>query len=289
MTKSVTLDGALAGAAPSRQSLTRNKGIRRVLIYAVALLIVVILWEGAKAFFALPHYKLPHISMIFEAFMRPTPKGLTVWVLLGDMMYTGLEALIGFTLGGVAGFLLAALFIHFKPAERGLLPYVIASQTVPIIAIAPMIVVGMGRLGAPPWLSKSIIAAYLTFFPVTINALRGLNSVHRDQLALMYSYAANRWQIFVKLRLPASVPYLFTALKISATASVIGAIIGELPVGSTRGLGVQLVVGSQYNTFNPGFLWATIMMAALLGLIFYGAVALIERLVVRWRAPGLDK
>jgi NitT/TauT family transport system permease protein len=126
----------------------------------------------------------------------------------------------------------------------------------------------------------------LTFFPVTINALRGLTSVHRDQLALMHSYAASKAQIFFKLRLPASVPFLFTALKSSATASVIGAIIGELPVGSTRGLGVQLVIGSQYNTFNPGFLWATILMAALLGLLFYGIVSLIERWVVRWRAPG---
>jgi NitT/TauT family transport system permease protein len=147
-------------------------------------------------------------------------------------------------------------------------------------------VVGIGRLGAPPWLSKSIIAAYLTFFPVTINALRGLTSVPRDHLALMHSYAASKTQIFFKLRMPASVPFLFTALKISATASVVGAIIGELPVGSTRGLGVQLVIGSQYNTFNPGFLWATIMMAALLGLAFYGIVVLVERWFVRWRAPG---
>jgi NitT/TauT family transport system permease protein len=249
----------------------------------MALVILVALWEGAKAIFALPDYKLPHISMIFEALTRPTPKGMTLWVLLGDTLYTGLEAVLGFALGGVAGFLLAVLFVHVKPAERGLLPYVIASQTVPIIAIAPMIVVGIGRLGAPPWLSKSIIAAYLTFFPVTINVLRGLTSVQRDQLALMHSYAASKAQIFFKVRLPASVPFLFTALKISATASVIGAIIGELPVGSTRGLGVQLVVGSQYNTFNPGFLWATILMAALLGLVFYGAVALVERWVVRWR------
>jgi len=130
---------------------------------------------------------------------------------------------------GIAGFLLAGLFVHVKPAAHGLMPYVIASQTVPIIAIAPMIVVGVGRLGAPPWLSKSIIAAYLTFFPVTINALRGLTSVHRDQLALMHSFAANEAQIFFKLRLPASTPYLFTAMKIAATASVVGAIIGNCP------------------------------------------------------------
>ncbi len=275
----------MARLQATRGNGRRNKNITRLVAYLLTVVVVVVMWEGAKALFALPDYKLPHISMIFEALMRPTPKGMTLWVLLGDTLYTGLEALLGFTLGGMAGFLLAALFVHVKPAERGLLPYVIASQTVPIIAIAPMIVVGIGRLGAPPWLSKSIIAAYLTFFPVTINALRGLTSVQRDQLALMQSYAASRMQIFWKLRVPASVPYLFTALKISATASVIGAIIGELPVGSTRGLGVQLVVGSQYNTFNPGFLWATIIMAALLGLVFYGVVALVERWVVRWRVP----
>jgi NitT/TauT family transport system permease protein len=276
---------AMAGAPPKPGTVRGNKTLRRAIAYVVTALVIVAVWEGAKLAFALPDYKLPHISMIFEALTRPTPKGMTLWVLLGDTLYTAGEALLGFILGGVAGFLLAALFVHVKAAERSLLPYVIASQTVPIIAIAPMIVVGIGRLGAPPWLSKSIIAAYLTFFPVTIYALRGMMSVQRDQLALMQSYAASRAQIFFKLRVPASVPYLFTALKLSATASVIGAIIGELPVGSTRGLGVQLVIGSQYNTFNPGFLWATIMMAALLGLTFFGAVALVERWVVRWRAP----
>jgi NitT/TauT family transport system permease protein len=254
---------ALAGANPVPAVPVRKQRVRRVIAFVIAILLLIVIWEGAKAIFALPDYKLPHISMIFESLTRPTPKGMTLWVLLSDTLYTGVEAVLGFVLGGVAGFLLAVLFVHVKPAERGLLPYVIASQTVPIIAIAPMIVVGIGRLGAPPWLSKSIIAAYLTFFPVTINALRGLTSVHRDQLALMHSYAATKAQIFFKLRLPASVPYLFTALKIAATASVIGAIIGELPVGSARGLGVQLVVGSQYNTFNPGFLWATILMAGL--------------------------
>jgi NitT/TauT family transport system permease protein len=259
--------------------------VRRIANYIAAFVLLIGLWEGLKVAFALPDYKLPHLWAIGEAFMRPTPKGLVLVVLLGDTLYTALEAVSGFCMGGLAGFLLAVIFVHVKPAERGLLPYVVASQTVPIIAIAPMVVVGVGRLGAPPWLSKSIIAAYLTFFPVAINALRGFTSVDHDALSLMHSYAATRAQIFFKLRLPASTPYLFTALKISATASVIGAIIGELPVGSTRGLGVQIVVGSQYNTFNPGFLWATILMAALLGMGFYGLVALTEKLTVRWRQP----
>ena len=138
-------------------------------------------------------------------------------------------------------------------------------------------------MGAPPWIPKAAIAAYLTFFPVTINVLRGLESIHRDALLLMHSYAATDRQIFSKLRLPNSTPYLFTALKIASTASVIGAIIGELPVGSRNGIGVQIVIGSQYNTFNPGFLWATIVVAALLGMVFYGAVALAEKRIVKWR------
>ncbi len=257
--------------------------LRRVLAYAVLVVLVIVIWEGSKAIFAIPDYKLPHLGQIAEAFVRPTPKGPTWQVLLYDAAYTMLEAVTGFVVGGIVGFLFAVLFVHLPIARRGLLPFVIASQTVPIIAIAPMIVVGLGQLGAPPWVPKASIAAYLTFFPVTINVLRGLESVDRDALALLKSYAATHLQTFTKLRLPNSTPYLFTALKIASTASVIGAIIGELPVGSKHGIGVQIVIGSQYNTFNPGFLWATIVVAALLGLIFYGAVALAEKLVVKWR------
>ena len=231
--------------------------------YLVTFGIIAVIWEGSKALFAIPDYKLPHLAQIVEAFFRPTPKGPVWLILLQDALYTAFEAFVGFTIGSVTGFLIAALFQRYVHVRRGFLPYVIASQTVPIIAVAPMIVVGMGSLGAPPWLSKSVIAAYLTFFPVVINVLRGLESVDHDALLLMHSYAATDNQIFRLVRLPASVPYLFTALKIAATASIIGAIIGELPVGSTRGIGVQIVVGSQYNTFNPGFLWATIIAAAL--------------------------
>lgn len=278
---------AQAPPIQTSKSLNRtNRGsdfLRRVLAYALLLVLVAAIWEGSKALFAIPDYKLPHLSQIAEAFVRPTPKGPAWQVLLYDAGYTLLEAVTGFIVGGVVGFLFAVLFVHLPVARRGLLPFVIASQTVPIIALAPMIVVGLGQLGAPPWIPKASIAAYLTFFPVTINALRGLEAVDRDALALMKSYAATHLQIFTKLRLPNSTPYLFTGLKIAATASVIGAIIGELPVGSKNGIGVQIVVGSQYNTFNPGFLWATILIAALLGMIFYGVVALAERLIVRWK------
>ena len=250
----------------------------------VIAVLIVLIWEGSKAVFAIPDYKLPHLSQIGAAFVRPAAKGQFVWqILLYDAAYTMLEAVTGFVIGGLVGFAFAVLFVHVPVARRGLLPFVIASQTVPIIAIAPMIVVGLGQLGAPPWVPKSAIAAYLTFFPVTINVLRGLESIDRDALALMKSYAATHLQIFTKLRLPNSTPYLFTALKIASTASVIGAIIGELPTGSKHGIGVQIINGAQTNTFNPGFLWATIVMASILGLLFYGAVALAEKLIVRWK------
>ncbi|MBE2238081.1 MAG: ABC transporter permease [Caldilineaceae bacterium] len=279
MTDNVSLDNTLIAAPPA----VTPRWLWLLGGYLLIFLLVAVIWESSKALFAIPDYKLPHLTQIAEAFVRPTPKGPVWLILLQDASYTALEALVGFSLGSLTGFAIAVLLQRYVRLRQGFLPYVIASQTVPIIAIAPMIVVGMGRMGAPPWLSKSIIAAYLTFFPVVINVLRGLESVDRDALLLMRSYAATDNQIFRLLRLPTSLPYLFTALKISATASVVGAIIGELPVGSTRGIGVQIVVGSQYNTFNPGFLWATIIAAAMLGLLAYGAVALAEKRIVRWK------
>lgn len=258
-----------------------NQIARKILLFGGFTLLVLFGWEAGKALFDLPDYKLPHLLAILEAFTTPTPQGPTWLVLLDNALHTGYEAFAGFALGGVLGFALATVFVHSPLIERGLLPYVIASQTVPIIALAPMVVVGVGRLGAPTWLSIAAISAYLTFFPVTINVLRGLTSVDREAVNLMRSYAASRRQVFLKLRLPASVPYLFTALKISATASVIGAIIGELPSGSPKGLGIQIVYGSQFNTFRPGFLWATILTAALLGIVVYSGVLLVEWWVLR--------
>jgi NitT/TauT family transport system permease protein len=164
------------------------------------------------------------------------------------------------------------------------LPYIVASQTVPILAIAPMVVVWLGGRGLPGWFSVSVIAAYLTFFPVTINALRGLQSADRRALELMHSYAASRWATLWKLRVPAALPYLFAAFKISATASVVGAIIGELPASIQDGLGGAILNFNQYYASSPPSLWATNIIASLLGIAFFLAVVGAERLVVR-RAP----
>lgn len=259
---------------------SRSRRGRHLALSASIVVAIVIVWEGAKALFAIPTYMLPHVHEIFGEFLRRGGRGeLWVGIMAHNAAYTAWEALIGFLLGGVAGLALAVSFAHSRLLERGLLPYVIASQTVPILAIAPMVVVWLGT----SWVSKAVIAAYLTFFPVTINMLRGFRSVDPEALALMRSLAATPRQVFFKLRLPTALPYLFTALRISATASVIGAIIGELPVGSRFGMGVVIINAAQYYNWRPANLWAAILVSASIGIAFYHTVAVIERTIVRWR------
>ena len=269
--------------------------VRRV---ATAMLVVAALWglwEGYKWLwesagwtwpFAVDDTTMPHLHDIVAAFWQPTTTGgpPLIHSLLDAAWFTGKEALAGFLLGGAIGFALAVLLSQSRLFERGILPYIVASQTVPILAIAPMVVVGLGSKGVAGWKAVAILAAYLTFFPVAINTLRGLHSVDQRAVELMDSYAASRWRVLWRLRVPSSVPYIFTALKISATASVIGAIIGEAPASIQNGLGGAIVNFNQYYSLEPTFLWATNVICALLGIVFYLAVAGTERLVLR-RAP----
>ena len=231
---------------------------------------------------------LPHLQMIAEAFLQPARRNgefLLIRILGGAGWYTFSEAILGFALGAALGFILGALFAHFALMERGLLPYVVASQTIPILAIAPMVVIW---LGASP-LSVAVIAAYLTFFPVTINTMRGMQSPKTAEVDLLLSYAANRWTIMWKLRFPASLPYIFTALKVSATSSVVGAIIGELPSGIGDGLGRAILdFSSDYSLTSTPKLWASIVMAATVGILFFVAVSLVERFVLRGYIRTLD-
>lgn len=278
-------DRILSEITMAPRGLRADRRTRQVLQFTAVIVTLAAIWEGGKLLFGIPVYKLPHIHEIFGEFLRRGGNGQLMLVILAQNAWvTAYEAAAGFVLGGAAGFVLAVAFAHSKLMERGLLPYVIASQTVPILAIAPMVVVWLGT----SWVSKAVIAAYLTFFPVTINALRGLASVEPDALALMHSYAATPRQIFFKLRLPASVPFLFTALRISATASVIGAIIGELPVGSRFGMGVVIINAAQYYNWRPANLWAAILLSALLGIGFYAVVAWVERRVVVWKPAAVE-
>jgi NitT/TauT family transport system permease protein len=229
---------------------------------------------------------LPHLHDIVGQLFEPSRRNgpMLIEVLWDAALFTAKEAAVGFFLGAAIGFTLAVILAHSRLLQRGFLPYIVASQTVPILAIAPMVVVWLGGRGLPDWLSVSVIAAYLTFFPVTINTLRGLQSADPRALELMRSYAANPWRVLWKVRVPASLPFLFAALKVSATASIVGAIIGELPASIQSGLGGAILNFNQYYASSPPSLWATNLVAAALGITFFLAVVLAEKLVVR-QAP----
>lgn len=224
---------------------------------------------------------LPHLQNITEALLQPARRNgplLLIRILSQAALHTWSEAVLGFAIGATLGFSLGTAFAHFAPIERGLLPYVVASQTIPILAIAPMVVIW---LGAGP-VSVAVISAYLTFFPVTINTLRGLRSPHPNALELLQSYAASKWEIMWKLRFPAALPYIFTALKVSATASVVGAIIGELPSSIRNGLGRAILdFSSDYSLVSTPKLWAAILIAASIGVLSFIIVSVVEYLVLR--------
>lgn len=225
---------------------------------------------------------MPPLTEIIGTLFEPPRRGgdeILLTILARASLFTLQEAVVGFLLGGVLGFVLGVVFAHSTLLERGLLPYVVASQTVPLLAIAPMVVIWLGG----NWFSVAIIAAYLTFFPVTINTLRGLLSPQPTALELMRSYAATSWDVLWKLRVPAALPYIFTALKVSATASVVGAIIGELPSGIADGLGRAILNFNQYYATGPEKLWASILIASLAGMIFFFIVTLLEKIIIRRR------
>src|SRR5438477_10403285 len=247
------------------------------------------LWirEGWTWPFVVDSTTMPHIHDILAALFRKPTSGtgdILLVQLLHAAWFTAKEALVGFALGASIGFLLGVVLSQFRSFQRGLLPYVVASQTVPILAVAPIVVVYLGSLRVAAWFSVAVIAAYLTFFPVAINTLRGLQSTDRRAVELMRAFAASRWRGSWKLRVPAALPFIFSALKISSTASIVGAIIGEAPSSIQEGLGGFIVNFNQYYSLNPENLWATNLMAALLGIAFFVAVVIVETIVVR-RAP----
>ena len=232
---------------------------------------------------------MPHVWTIFKAFGQPAQvnQPSLIVILLHKTAFTAKEAAAGFGVGALIGFVLAVVLAHSRLLQRGFLPYIVASQTVPILAIAPMVVVWVNpKLPGPlqGWGAVAVIATYLTFFPVAINTLRGLQAADPRALDLMRTYAASNWTVLWKLRVPSSLPYLFSALRLSATVSVVGAIIGELPTGLQDGLGGAIFNFNQYYSIEPQELWATNVIAAGLGIAFFVLVVLGEKAVVR-RAP----
>jgi len=230
---------------------------------------------------------MPHVWDVVGELFRPVRRGgdLLILDLTGRALWTLREALVGFAAGAILGFGLGVAFTRSRLAEQAFLPYVVASQTVPILAIAPMVVVWGGRLDIPQWLAVSIISTYLTFFPVVINTLRGLRSPDSTAMELMRSYAATPREVLWKLQVPSALPYIFTALKVSATASVIGALIGELPAGFQTGLGRALLTFSQQFAVRSAKLYATVLVSALVGILFVSVVTLVEHRVIHHSRP----
>jgi NitT/TauT family transport system permease protein len=192
---------------------------------------------------------------------------------------TASATMLGFAFGAILGMALAAGIVHVRTLDRSLMSWIIASQTVPILAIAPMIIVILGSIGMVGLVPKAIIAMYLCFFPVTIGMVKGLRSPDLLQLDLMRTYSASAWQVFWKLRVPASIPFLFASMKVAIAISLVGTIVGELPTGANGGIGARLLSGSYYGQTVQ--IWSALLMAAILGSVLVYLMGGIERLTLK--------
>jgi NitT/TauT family transport system permease protein len=194
------------------------------------------------------------------------------------------STLVGFAFGTILGIVLAVGIVHVQTLDRSLMPWIIASQTIPILAIAPMIIVVLGHLGLTGLIPKAIISMYLCFFPVTIGMVKGLRSPDLSQLDLMKTYSASKAQVFWKLRIPASIPFLFTSLKVAIAISLVGAIVAELPTGAVEGLGARLLAGSYYGQTIQ--IWSALVVASFLGMMLVWAVSFTEKLALLRMGAG---
>jgi NitT/TauT family transport system permease protein len=184
---------------------------------------------------------------------------------------------LGFVFGTLLGIVLAVAIVHNQASNRSLMPWIIASQTVPIIAIAPMVIVVLSAVGISGLVPKALISTYLSFFPIVVGMVKGLRAPEAIQLDLVHTYSASPWQIFWKLRWPMALPYLFTAMKVGVAASLVGAIVAELPTGGAGGYGARLLAGSYYGQTVQ--IWSALIAAATLAALLVLAVQITERLV----------
>jgi ABC-type nitrate/sulfonate/bicarbonate transport system, permease component len=208
------------------------------------------------------------------AMVAPTSKRSLIyhgWVTLSS-------TLLGFAAGTLFGIALAVAIVHSRVMDKSLMPWIIASQTIPILAVAPMIIVVLNAVGITGLLPKALISMYLSFFPITVGMVKGLRSPDVINLDLMRTYSATKRQVLWKLRLPSSVPFLFTSMKVAIAAALVGAIVGELPTGVVAGLGARLLSGSYYGQTVQ--IWAALVAASLLAAALVALVSVVERLVL---------
>jgi NitT/TauT family transport system permease protein len=278
---------------------------RRVWTFALALILVGAVWElykvigpedGGTVFgwAILPRANdtaMPHVWEMFSRYGQPENRASDTPILvvvLRGAWFTFRIALAGLALGTAVGLGLAVLMARYKVVERGLLPYLVLSQTVPLIALAPLVVSWGGRLhvGAfawPRWLSAAVLGAFLAFFPVAVGTLKGLTSTPPASLELMDSYAASWRQTLFKLRFPAALPYIVPALKLAATASVVGVVVAEISTGLAGGIGRLIIEYAREATSDPAKVFTAVFGAAALGLVMAGIVALVDLVGMRNR------
>lgn len=274
--------------------------MRRLLTVLAGLAAAVALWEGYKAVGSpdgtvlfgtrvLPRaddLSMPHVGDVLARFGRPElTGGPPIWrVVLAACLVTLGSTAAGFVAGGAVGLLLAVAMQRFRVVQRGLLPYVVLSQTVPLVALAPLVAGwSFGPFARWDGLAVAVIAAYLSFFPVAVGMLRGLQSPPASGVELMRSYAAGWWRTLITLRLPASLPYLFPALRLAGAAAVVGAVVGEISTGTRGGIGRLILEYSREATSDPAKVYTAMAGAALLGLAVAALVGLGELPLLRHR------
>jgi NitT/TauT family transport system permease protein len=279
--------------------------VRRALMFVASLLLVVVAWEVYKAigpekggsilgWRILPRTddrSMPHVSDMVSRLFDPVQRGSDekIWVVVLKATWFSFRlSLAGFAIGIVAGLLLAVVMTRFQIVERGILPYLVVSQTIPLIALAPVVVqwggkVHIGGWEWPRWLSAAVLGAFLAFFPIAVGALRGLKSAAPASLELMDSLAAPWHQTLWKLRFPAAVPYLIPSLKLAASASVIGVVVAEISTGLNGGLGRLIIEYARQATSDPAKVYTALFGTALLGLAMAGIVAATDSVLMRNR------
>lgn len=263
----------LRGMDTSRQTESpdvqarRERWWERFIPPIVFLVVVLLVWEGAVRLFEMPAWLLPAPSRIFQRFLRSD----TLWY---HTSLTLLEALSGFSISAIIGILLSAGIVHSRVLERGVFPYIIVSNSIPIIAIIPLLTIWFG-FGISP---KIMIAAIITFFPIVTNTTRGLKSADPRVLDFMHSINATRWQVFRKVQFPSALPYIFAAFKIAASLSLVGAVVGEF-YGADRGLGFLVITSA--TQLQTDLLFVAITVLAVLGVGLFTLFGRLEAYVSR--------
>lgn len=262
---------ALGESGVAARRMAMPAWLRKLIRLLIGLAIAAVIWEGAVQLFGIRPYYLPRLSTILMA-IAATPRAY-----VDGFLRTLAETLIGFAAGGAFGVITGVAFFRMRALREMVFPIFVVSQTIPVIAFGALVVLWFGNT----LIAKAIIAFYLTFFPVTVNTLLGLETVDPKQVALMRSFGASNRQLLLRLQLPTALPQIFVALRLAASLSLVGAIVGEW-FGDTTGLGVLLL--QAMFTENVVAIWAALLAAALLGTGFYAVVAAVERRLVFWNA-----